>query len=80
MTQQDKHELHRLSTMLKSIDQQLDSSSVLREALQKAGIALSLSFIGGLRAKVESDYEQLGNPLTDVQHAHLRSLGIEDME
>jgi hypothetical protein len=80
MTQQDEDELHRLSTMLRSIDQQLDSRSVLREALQKAGIALSLSFIGGLRAEVEAYYEHLGKPLTDVQHAHLRSLGILESE
>ena len=79
MTQQDEDELHRLSAMLESIDQQLDSGSVLREALEKAGLALILVFIAGLRSKVESDYEQSVN-LTHVQLAHLRSLGIEQPE
>jgi hypothetical protein len=79
MTQQDEDELHRLSAMLESIDRQLDSGSVLREALEKAGLALILIFITGLRSKVETDYKQPVN-LTDAQLTHLRSLGIEPPE
>jgi hypothetical protein len=79
MTQQDEDELHRLSAMLESIDRQLESGSVLREALEKAGLALILVFSAGLRSKVETDYKQSVN-LTDAQLAHLRSLGIEPRE
>ncbi len=58
MTQQDEEELHRLSAMLESIDRQIDSGSVLREALEKAGLALILVFSAGPRSKVQSDYNQ----------------------
>ena len=49
MTASDEKELDRLSAMLEEIDHGLERSSPVREALQKAGIALSLGFIRGLR-------------------------------
>ena len=75
MTASEEKELHRLSAMLEEIDRGLERSSPVREALQKAGIALSLGFIGGSRSDIERQFEQLGTPLTDAQRARLRSLG-----
>ncbi len=43
MTTSDEKELHRLAAMLETIDRSLERSSRLREALQKAGVALSLA-------------------------------------
>ena len=70
-------ELHRLADMLHSIDESLERTSPLREALQKAGISLALGFMHGMRPDIERHYQQLGTPLTEVERAHLRSLGIE---
>jgi hypothetical protein len=77
MTSLDEKELHRLSGMLETINRSLDSSSALREALQKAGLALILSFTRGLRPDIEEEYAQLGASLTDSQRAHLSSMGID---
>ena len=59
MTPEDENELHRLAQMLEALDRQLPSSSPTREALMKAGIALSFAFIHGSRAKIEGDYNYL---------------------
>ena len=80
MESQDEDELRRLSELLRTIDGQLDSSSTQREALQKAGLALSLAFRLDLRADVEREYGQLGRPITEAQRAHLRSMGNEPDE
>jgi hypothetical protein len=77
MTSSDENELHWLSEMLATIDRSLENSSPLREALQKAGVALSLGFIRGLRPDIDQHFEQLGAELTDSQRAHLRSMSID---
>ena len=77
MTSSDEKELHRLAAMLETIDGSLERSSPLREALQKAGIALSVGFIRGLRSDIDRQFEQLGVPLTDSERARLRSMGID---
>lgn len=61
MTQADENELQRLAQMLETLDKQLPSSSPVREALAKAGIALSFAFIDGSRAKIDFDYDWLVN-------------------
>ena len=63
--------------MLETIDCSLEHSSPQREALKKAGIALSLGFIRGLRSEIERQFEQLDTPLTDSERARLRSMGID---
>lgn len=73
----DENELHRLNDMLHSIDRNLERASPLREALQKAGLALALGFGHGLRPSIERQYQQLGTPLTETELEHLRSLGID---
>lgn len=77
MTPSDEKELHRLAEMLRMISSTLEPHSPLREAIQKAGLALSLSFIHGLRPDIERQYGQLGVPLTDSECEHLRDLGLE---
>lgn len=77
MTNTDEKELHRLSDMLQAIDRTLDASSPLREALQKAGIALHLGFIRGLRPDIDRQFEQIAAELSDPQRARLRNIGID---
>ncbi len=77
MTPTDENELHRLSDMLRAIDRELERTSPLREALNKAGVALNLGFCHGLRPEIEHHYQQLGVTLTDAQRAHLSRLGID---
>lgn len=61
MTQDDQKELLRLSDMLQEIDRHLDGASPVREALVKAGIALSYGFIHGWRSKIEFEHQWLQN-------------------
>lgn len=77
MTSEDEIELHKLAGMLEAINDGLDPASPLRESLQKAGIALSLGFIHGLRADIERQYQRLNVPLSDEQRARLRRLGLD---
>lgn len=77
MTPEDESELDKLTGMLEAINDGLDPASPLREGLQKAGIALSLGFINGLRADIERQYERLNVPLSDEQRSRLRSLGLD---
>ena len=77
MTISDEKELHRLAAMLETIDRSLEHSSPQREALKKAGVALSLGFIRGLRSDIERQFEQLGTPLTDSERTRLHSMGID---
>ena len=77
MTTSDEKELHRLAALLETIDRSLEHSSPQREALKKAALALSLGFLRGLRSDIETQFEQLGTPLTDLQHTRLRSMGID---
>ena len=80
MTTEDEEELDRLRGMLRSIDGRLDAGSPLREALEKAGIALIVAFLHDLRAEVERYYAAKGEPLGDDELSRLRSLGIETEE
>lgn len=73
---EDQQELLRLGDMLLAIDKGLPPSSALREALLKAGIALSLGFIAGMRPDIERQYGLLGQPLTHAERANLESMGI----
>ena len=77
MTPSDEKELHRLAAILETIDRNLELSSPQREALKKASIALSLSFIRGSRSEIDRQFEQLDAPLTDSERARLRSMGID---
>ena len=77
MTPGDENELCRLAEMLQAIDQTLESTTPLREALRKAGLALNLGFIRGLRPEIERHYRQLDKPLTKVERSSLRNMDID---
>jgi len=76
MIKEDEAELHRLCEMLRMIDCQLAPASNLREGLQKAGLALSFTFLHRLRSDLESLYGTLDSPLTDIERHHLIDMGI----
>jgi hypothetical protein len=76
VTPTDVEELDRLSEQLRLIDAELDSNPSGREALQKAGIALIITFLHGRRQELEEWYQSIDAPPTDAQRAHLRRLGI----
>ena len=77
MTSADEHELHRLTKILESLDHKLVGDPAAHEALQKAALSLSLTFIRGLRPEMEDQFQKLGTPLTAAERAHLRSLDIQ---
>ncbi len=80
MSQKDDAEAERLIKMLQALNTGLPVESPTREALQKAALALSLSFMHGMREQVEEMYGSINAPLTDAQKSHLKSLGIEPGE
>jgi len=77
MSPEDEAEVRRLTDLLAAIDQDLAESSPLREALQKAGLAISYAFMDGRRNEIESVYKNLDAELSDEQIAHLRSIGFD---
>ena len=78
MTSEDEDELHRLTEMLRQVDSTLQPESPLREALKKAGLSLTFSFIHKLRPEIERIYEGLGTEvLSEPQREYLRKLGID---
>jgi hypothetical protein len=80
MTPADDEELRRLGDLLQAIDDGLEPDSPLREALLKAGFALGLSFLRGMRADIERCYATRDQSLTDAQREHLRGLGLDPDE
>jgi hypothetical protein len=77
VTSSDEQELRRLTSLLEHLHQQAKVDADTREALQKAALALSVSFMHGLRAEVEKLYATLGKPLPAAAREHLRRLGID---
>lgn len=77
MTESDERELRRLAAMLEAIDGGLEDGSPLREALQKAGLALGLGFSRGQRPEIERLFEQLDAPLSEADRAQLRAMGLD---
>jgi len=65
VTQAEGQELRRLTDLLKSIGDRFDVDQDCRAALQKAALALSLSFSHGLRPALENWYASLGTPLSE---------------
>lgn len=74
MKPEDEAELYRLSDILREIDERSNTTVLEREALRKAGFALSLAFIGGKKEEIEFLYS---NPaLTEKEKGKLKSYGI----
>jgi hypothetical protein len=63
--------------MLETIDGTLESNSPVREALKKAGLALSLCYMHGLRPDIDRHFQQLGTALSESERERLRSVGID---
>lgn len=77
MSPADEQELHHVSALLAEVDKSLPEDPPLREALVKAGLALSIAFIDGRRRWIENTYAHLDDDLTDEQREHLIRLGID---
>ena len=76
MTKNDKNEAHRLCDVLRGLHDDAGSDPLKSEALKKAGLAISLGFIHGLRPEIEALYGKLDTPLSGEERAELRSMGI----
>jgi hypothetical protein len=76
MTKSDEEEAHRLCDVLRSLHHQASGDALKSEALKKAGLAVSLGFMRGLRPEIESFYRKLGAPLSEEESAELRKMGL----
>jgi hypothetical protein len=76
MLSPDETELHRLCDLLASVDRLVPEAAPEREALQKAALALHLTFLKGFRGEVEQQFATLGLPLSGEQQSRLAQLGL----
>jgi hypothetical protein len=74
MTEADETELHRLCDQLEQINRGATLTQTQREALKKAALALTTSFVHGLRRDIERQFDSLGQPLSAAEQARLDSL------
>jgi hypothetical protein len=77
VTDEDEQELLRLTGMLKRVAESLGPSTEFREALQKGALALTVTWLRGLRSEVERLYSHPGTTLSEAERAHLRRIGID---
>jgi hypothetical protein len=77
LTQTDEEELLRLTAILEALHSRLTDEPTVKEAVQKAALALSVSFIHGLRSEVEGLYAVSDQTLSAPERARLRGLGID---
>ncbi len=80
MNKNDEAELHRLTNPLSEINKKVKLTDEEGEALKKAGLALSVSFIHGLRKEIEEVYEDTNKSLTVDQKQYFKSLGMDQHE
>ena len=73
----DEAELRRLTNLLSQISSKAESTEDDKEALKKAALALSVSFVHGHRKEIEEIYNHLDKKLTPEQKRHLRSWGLK---
>lgn len=78
MNDNDESELDRLTNLLSEINNKGELTADQIEALKKAALALSVSFIHGHRKEIEDIYENLDKELTPEQRQYLQSLGIKN--
>jgi len=76
MNKKDETELRRLTNLLSQISNKAESTEDDKEALKKAALALSVSFIHGYRKEIEDIYNNLDEKLAPEQKRYLQSLGI----
>ena len=80
MNKIDEQELRRLTNLLSQISNKAESTEDDKEALKKAALALSVSFIHGHRKEIEEIYNNLDEKLSPEQRRYLQSLGINKNE
>lgn len=78
MNKKDETELRRLASLLSQIGDKTELTKEEKEALEKAALALSISFIHGYRNEIEDIYENLDDQLTADQKQYLRSLDFKN--
>ncbi len=76
MNKDDESELYRLTDLLSEIDNKAELTTNQIEALKKAALSLSISFIHGYRKELEELYQNGNDELTAEQKEHLRSFGL----
>lgn len=69
-------ELYRLTEMLRAISEKVQDPAQI-EALQKAGIALTLIYLRGIWEEFEEWYRTKDHPLSASELAQLVEFGIE---
>ncbi len=74
---EDEKELYRLTDLLKSVADQLDSDSPWLEGLKKSALALQLAFLHGFRLEIEKMYSDIGKPPSAEERKYLNRLGID---
>ncbi len=77
MPTNDENELHRLAKLLSKISDKTELTKDEEEALKKAAIALSVSFIHGYRKEIEEIYGDSDEKLSAEQQQYIRSLGLK---
>ncbi len=78
MNKDDETELYRLTNILSEITNKPELTANQIAAIEKAALALSVSFIHGHRKEIEELYQNRNEELTAKQKQHLRSLGLRN--
>lgn len=65
MTKNDDEEVHRLCSVLQRLHDEIGGDPLKSEALKKAGLAISLGFVRGLRPEIEEFYRGLDLPASE---------------
>jgi len=74
----DEAELYRLTNLLFQLSNKAELTEGEKEALRKAALALSVSFIHGHRKEIEEIYNNLDEKLSPEQKQYLRLLGLKN--
>ncbi len=80
MNKDDESELRRLTDLLSEIDNKAKLTTDQIEALKKAALALSVSFVHGYRKEIEELFQNRNDELSAEQKQHVRSLGLRSNE
>ena len=78
MNKNDEAELYRLTNLLFQLSNKAELTEGEKEALRKAALALSVSFIHGHRKEIEEIYNNLDEKLSPEQKQYLRLLGLKN--
>jgi hypothetical protein len=76
MTSDDQLDLNRLCAILGALEKNA-KEEIVSEALKKAALALSVSYIYGHKSEIENLYSKLDTPLSTSETEELIRLGID---